>query len=1202
MRHGHPGSAVGEGPAGYYADSAEAPGVWRTTGGAGSSVHGLVDAEQLRRVLLGEDPMTGAGLVDAAGSALRARRDRTPGSAPSAGDPDQWLSAGEAAALIGVSSRYVRRLAVRHERASPDTVVPCDVADSRPAEQDTGPTGDVAVNLATNVAVAAGAGVPDARSLPGVREGRGWRFRRADVEAFAAQRSTPGVVMAYDVTFSAPKSVSLLWAVADPATRARIDAIWDHSVQTGLEYLRRHAVQVRRGPRVVAADGIYAASYRHLTNRANEPQLHEHVVIANIAGADDGRVLTLDGRALFRHYRTAGVVAGAELRRRLTEELGWGWGPVRNGVADVAVVDRDVIEAFSSRRREVLAAVAVHGNDSAAARQHAAVVTRAAKATTLSFADIEQGWRSRLGEYGITAETAAPAPGPRPAPDPNGPATDEVVDRDGLFSHLAGPAGATRDVASFTRRDVIAAIAATHPSRFDAAMLEDLADGFCASRHAVQLVIDGAGPEPIYSTHDMLAAQTRLVAAYTQPASPLSRPGVPAAVIDIAIAAQRLELGPDQAALVHGLCGSARVAVAAVGVAGAGKTVALAAAFEAWRAAGRVPIGAAVTAVAAEVLEAATASESLTVAALLARLDHAPHLLHADHVVVVDEASTLSDRDHDRLLAHVGRAGAQLRTIGDPAQHGAVEAGGTWARLTRDPDVVRLTRSRRQAAPELADVRAAGTDLRAGRHRDALDRLDDAGRIHTPNSASATELLDRLVDDWWTDRTATDHAGPVPVMMAEHHAQRRALNARAQQRLLAAGVLAGAPLVIPDGALYVGDRVRVRAQDRALRPGDGSRGFVRNGHRGVVVAIDHDTGTVRVELDGRGPLEVPASFLHDEVRPGVRGALVADYAVTTHAAQGDTYRAGRLLATERTSAEGLYVALTRGTHDAALYLATDRALHGHPLAEDDPRLPVLDDHRDDLDQLAGHLDARRAPVVPALDDPDAVLLAGIDSGQPASDTFTQRHDAHAAAETRRHLLDDPAPAVVERIGSRPAPGPHRDAWDHAAVILADAPDSPAAVDAVRECTIETLAGRDLDDLLRERDRTRDPVAVADAAVADARRHLEHHRQRLDPSRPDPTIRRELHRWQHNLNARLTHAATLRLTTPAPADRPDPDRAGIVDAAIERRVRRTIDAADPDLQTRLGPRPAAIADRAAWDAAAHRLLHTPPAPTGPALEL
>jgi len=102
----------------------------------------------------------------------------------------------------------------------------------------------------------------------------------------------------------------------------------------------------------MTGDGFVAAGFRHRTSRAADPQLHTHVAIANLVhSAGDGRWTALDARPLYQWSRPVGFLYEAQLRWELTRRLGVAWGPVHNGIADVAHIPSGAIEAFSTRRR-----------------------------------------------------------------------------------------------------------------------------------------------------------------------------------------------------------------------------------------------------------------------------------------------------------------------------------------------------------------------------------------------------------------------------------------------------------------------------------------------------------------------------------------------------------------------------------------------------------------------------------------------------------------------------------------------------------------------------------------------------------------------------------------------------------------------------------------------------------------------------------
>ena len=149
-------------------------------------------------------------------------------------------------------------------------------------------------------------------------------------------------VIGFDATFSAPKSVSLLFALGDAEVRAEVRAAHVAAVEdAGLAYLEDHAAFTRRGRNgvmITDTDGLVIARFEHRTSRALDPQLHSHCLILNkVRDAQDGSWRALHGRPLFEEAKTAGMLYQAALRAELTRRLGVAWGPVsEHGQAELA--------------------------------------------------------------------------------------------------------------------------------------------------------------------------------------------------------------------------------------------------------------------------------------------------------------------------------------------------------------------------------------------------------------------------------------------------------------------------------------------------------------------------------------------------------------------------------------------------------------------------------------------------------------------------------------------------------------------------------------------------------------------------------------------------------------------------------------------------------------------------------------------------
>ncbi len=481
-------------------------------------------------------------------------------------------------------------------------------------------------------------------------------------------RSVP-VIAGFDATFCAPKSVSLLFALGDPETSNEVRNAHDAAMRGALAVFEGVACRARRGAggaRVIDGDGFVAAGFRHRTSRAGDPHLHTHVVIANLVHApDDHRWTALDGRPLYAWCSPVGHLYEAQLRLELTRRLGVAWGPVRNGIADVAGISKLVLREFSTRRREIEAHLDEHGQSSARAAQVATYATRRPKDATVTSEGLLPGWRARADGLGFDADALSRVVGRSASIDPPTPGTPRA---ESLFAALAGAEGLTKRRSTFGQRDVIKAVCNALPygGRVDDVL--GLVDGFLESDRVVAL----AGPDRSAgirladgrtvaartdelrgTTPEMLAIEARLVASAVrcrQAGVGVARAELIDAVIDAAA-----PLSGEQAAMVRSLCSSGAGVEVVDGVAGAGKTFALAAARQAWAAAGYHVLGAALAARTARRLEAGAGIASTTLDRLLADIERGG--LSAGQVVVVDEAAMVSTRQLERLLARAAHRG-----------------------------------------------------------------------------------------------------------------------------------------------------------------------------------------------------------------------------------------------------------------------------------------------------------------------------------------------------------------------------------------------------------------------------------------------------------------------------------------------------------------------------------------------------------------
>ena len=266
---------------------------------------------------------------------------------------------------------------------------------------------------------------------------------------------TSGAVAGFDLTFRAPKSVGVLFGICEPDVVREIVDSHEAAVRDALGYLEHEACMARRGHGgavLVRGGGFVAAAFRHRSSRAGDPLLHTHIVIANATQGPDGRWSALDGRLLYRHAKTAGYLYQASLRAQLTERLGLRWHAVERGTADVVGVLRPVIDHFSRRRAEILEHMEARGERSARAAQVATLETRRRKVYGVPVDRLRAEWRALATEHGLGRFELRRVLR-------RGSLQRSSQPLDGLAGRLLGEDGLTASQSTFTRRDVLQAVA-----------------------------------------------------------------------------------------------------------------------------------------------------------------------------------------------------------------------------------------------------------------------------------------------------------------------------------------------------------------------------------------------------------------------------------------------------------------------------------------------------------------------------------------------------------------------------------------------------------------------------------------------------------------------------------------------------------------------------------------------------------------------
>jgi conjugative relaxase-like TrwC/TraI family protein len=939
-------------------------------------------------------------------------------------------------------------------------------------------------------------------------------------------------VQSFDHCFSSPKSVSLLAAGFGDQLRRQVAEARAEALEVGVGYLERYGIGVRRDhngtDRHHVQGGVLAVAFEHRQSRLGDPQFHTHVLVQNAAQGPDGRWTALDSDRLYAKLMAADHLYLAAERAALTERLGVRWGPVdaRSGAAEiVGLDDRRLIERFSKRSEEIDHWLAEQGLSGIKASSAAAVATRAPKDHGESEQSVYQRWAVELAEQGVgerqLAEVCSGGRG-RPA---------SRTELDAALDTLDGPDGLTGQASTFTRTDVVDALAKHLPVAPTAqqalTQAEQAADRFLAER-AVRVARDRRLGVDRYSTPELLALERQVVDGATQRADQgcaVVRPELVRQVLD-----RHTTAGEDQAAMVRDLTqGGAGVAVV-VGRAGAGKTWALGLAREAFELDGYQVLGTAPTGIATVGLADEGFTDARTIDRLLLDLKHGRAELDDRSVLVVDEAAMVATRKLAPLLGQAERAGAKVVLVGDDRQFAPIAAGGGFRALRLRLGASELTVNRRQV--EAWEQRAID-DVRVGRIEQAIVAYAEHDRIQ---AFEASDDRDRaLISAWWQ----AHQGGERPVIYAHRRAQVDQLNSVCQRLRAEHGQLGPERLTVGDRSFAVGDLVVLGANAR------GRLGVV-NGTTAVIQELDVPGRAMTVRtLEDEPPrvVRLPGWYLDAQARPGQSRRVDLAYARTDMRSQGRTEWRALLALDGAEDMQGGYVQLTRGKQRTDLYLAVGP----EPLGPDEERPHPTREPRAPEELLARVL-RRDGSKTLASDTPDVPDVRRLSTRELRAerDRLAKLRAACPPDRSRELRLAAQRAADAEQARQQART------------------DQQAASQQVA-----ALQGR----LLRRRDlqAARDRLVLAEHALATTTRQADQAAERLG------IVRRA---QQRRLGWLEAHDDQLRVQ----------EQAVLREGAWRRRVDQRALALDPPgwLVAELGPVPTAPQERAVWRAAAAEL--------------
>lgn len=597
----------------------------------------------------------------------------------------------------------------------------------------------------------------------------------------------------WDLTFSAPKSASICWAVGDEATRQGIEAAHAEAVKIALDLLQEKAGIGRFGTdgRDREAADLVFATFQHGTSRELDPQLHTHSFVFNQAMRENGAWASLDSKGFYDWKMAAGACYRAALAERLRD---MGYNIERDGDSfRIAGVSKALEEHFSQRRAQIVEHLKEHGYTSAAAAAAAALDTRQAKGE-IELEKLTKEWEARAAAFGFERQHALPGA--------------ERGDRLDMVSAPMIMDEATKMDALVREQQIYTAAFREAQGAVDVAEARRIAEQ--AISGAVRFETERGTR---YSTEHLVKIEREVAdsaaARKTETAHQLAEPAVAKALAEVE-QAKGFELNQEQRAAVHHLTRESGGVAVMVGDAGTGKSTTLEAVREAYEGQGYSVVGCALAGKAAAGLEESSGITSRTIDSTLLKLDNGTLQLDRKTVLVVDEAGMVDSRKMHALMSRANESGAKVILVGDHKQLQPVAAGATFRHVAERAGHCRLEDIHRQRE---GWHKQAVREMSRGEAAKALAAYVERGQVQVKSThkAACTEAV--KIHEANVKAVGHDKA----LMIAGTNAQVRDLNALARERMVERGELGKSqPVKLAEDKkiqLAAGDRIQITRND-----------------------------------------------------------------------------------------------------------------------------------------------------------------------------------------------------------------------------------------------------------------------------------------------------------------------------------------------------------------------------------------------------
>lgn len=720
----------------------------------------------------------------------------------------------------------------------------------------------------------------------------------------------------WDFTFSAPKSVSILWMSADAERREKILVAHSAAVSKALRlFEKEQLLEVRRGQGGYIREqpiDIIVGRFTHHTSREGDCNLHEHCVVINVLGCPDGKWRTAETQRAFTNVTLLGAAYRAELASGL-RHLGFHMRQAGRGQFEVAGLSTRLLAQFSKRSHQIQNNVGAGA--STLQKAVATLATRRSKGEVPVGDALEYRWQRELSEVGIDPWQSALS---HQQPRVQRPEIEFELDEPPIV--VTGPVSAAAAML-FQHQSVATRTDLLRASFINASLQSQNVDETFAELRRLEdsgslLKLSGGEHASHWTSPVIASREASLLRAADRPEE---RDWFdPQALLEALDSATHLSA--EQKEAVEFACNRDGVAICEA-ASGTGKTTIARVLVDAARRSGLETLGLAPTWAAADELSKSTGITSAAIAKW--RYDNRSHgsRLSPNALLILDEASMCGSADLEEVLRLAKKNRSKVVFLGDRRQLEAVAGGNPLKAIS---EITRKSATLIQVRRQHVDwQRAASINMAQGLVESGLRAYAKNRRIEF--ASGECNLIGSTIQRWTQLRV--EHGDDV-LLITRRNADARRLNDAARAVLLQEGKLTG-----PDAEVRCIDRekrlitMKIAVGDR-VRFGENIPELgIRNGTRGTIETIDAHTrdAVVRIWLDSGKAIQCPWSSLARE-KFGKRSPPKVSfaYAGTAYSVQGRTCAAAVLMVNAATDARELYVGLTRHQKDAFVVAEGDR--------------------------------------------------------------------------------------------------------------------------------------------------------------------------------------------------------------------------------------------------------------------------------------